>query len=441
MSIRKPCWLSALPIALLLNASVLQANEPAPEVPDNARLPLEELRLFTQVFEQIRQTYVEPIDDKTLLEHAIAGLLTGLDPHSVYLDEQAFANLQENTNGEFSGIGIEVDMEDDQVLVIAPIDNSPAKKAGIKAGDRIIKIDEHLVKGMTQAQAIERMRGPIGSMVSLTILRSGETAPLEIKLARGTIKTNSVSSRVLEPGYGYIRISQFQLDTGTQFRNNLISLMHTEKPLKGLLLDLRNNPGGLLPAAIDVADTLLDGGIVTYTKGRLSSSNHEYAASPGDITSNIPIVVIINGGSASASEIVAGALQDHQRAVILGTQSFGKGSVQTVMPISETQAIKLTTARYFTPAGRSIQAQGIKPDILVERAQITAVEPSFGIREENLIGHLENGDPSSANTPSKLDFSADNQLFEGLNVLKGAHILSRKETKADQIGDLGHKIN
>ena len=424
----------ALPLALLFLGSPLNAAEgdtqPA-EPAAKAQLPLEELRAFTQIFDHIRKSYVEEVDDRTLLQNAINGLLGNLDPHSTYLDEDAFAQLQKSSNGEeFSGIGIEVDMEDNAVLVVAPIDDSPATKAGIKAGDRIIKIGDKLVKGLNQDEAIALMRGPQGTQVMLTIVRKGAAKPLVVELTRDTIKSLSVRTRILEPGYGYIRISQFQVETGEQFRNSLLKLMGSEETFKGFILDLRNNPGGVLPAAVEVADTLLDGGMVTYTKGRLPSSNTEYEASSDDITGNIPVVVLIDGGSASASEIVAGALQDHRRAIVVGTRSFGKGSVQSVVQISETEGVKLTTARYFTPSGRSIQAKGIQPDIVIKRADIVPLEgEDYVVSESSLRGHLSNpgkDSPQSDDKDSREDIM-DNQLAEGLNVLKGVYILSRKD--------------
>ncbi|MGS2722804.1 S41 family peptidase [Porticoccus sp. GXU_MW_L64] len=420
----------ALPLALLLGGS-LNAAESQPEPAPKAQLPLEELRAFTQIFDHIRKSYVEEVDDRILLQNAINGLLGNLDPHSTYLDEDAFTQLQKSSNGEeFSGIGIEVDMEDNAVLVVAPIDDSPATKAGIRAGDRIIKIGDKLVKGLNQDEAIALMRGPSGTPVSLTIVRKGQGRPITLEVIRDTIKSLSVRSRILEPGYGYIRIAQFQVETGEQFRNSLLKLMGSESPFKGLILDLRNNPGGVLPAAVEVADTLLDGGMVTYTKGRLPSSNTEYEAGSDDITGNIPVVVLIDGGSASASEIVAGALQDHRRAIVVGTRSFGKGSVQSVVQISETEGVKLTTARYFTPSGRSIQATGIQPDIVIKRADIVPVEGAdYVVSESSLRGHLSNpgkDSPQGDDKPLSEDIM-DNQLIEGLNVLKGVYILSRKD--------------
>ncbi|UTW44350.1 S41 family peptidase [bacterium SCSIO 12696] len=430
---------AALPLALLLGGPLQAAENPeqqSDEAP-KAQLPLEELRAFTQIFDHIRKSYVEEVDDRTLLQNAINGLLNNLDPHSTYLDQDAFSQLQKSSNGEeFSGIGIEVDMEDSAVRVVAPIDDSPATKAGILAGDRIVKIDDKVVKGLSQDEAIGLMRGPRGSSVELTILRKGASGPLTLEIVRDTIKSLSVRSRILEPGYGYIRISQFQVETGEQFRNSLLKLMGSEDPFKGLVLDLRNNPGGVLPAAIEVADTLLDGGMVTYTKGRLPSSNTEYEAGSDDITGNTPVVVLIDGGSASASEIVAGALQDHRRAIVVGTRSFGKGSVQSVVQISETEGLKLTTARYFTPSGRSIQAKGIQPDIIIKRADLVPLKgQDYVISESSLNGHLSNPDKDSDQSAEK-EITADimdNQLAEGLNVLKGVYILSRKEATFDRL--------
>lgn len=411
--------------ALLLVSLALTAA--AQEEYAEARLPLDELRLFVQVFDQIRQAYVEEVDDETLLENAIEGLLAGLDPHSSYLTEETFEELQEHTTGEFGGIGIEVGMESGFVRVIAPIDDTPAQKAGIKAGDLIIKLDNQSVQGMSLQEAIELMRGPKGSPLTLTIVREGVEGPFDLKVIRDLIKVRSVRARELEPGFGYIRIAQFQIDTATQFRNELQKMLDEQKPLKGVVIDLRNNPGGILPASIDVVDAILDEGLIVYTEGRLPSTNSRHSAHSGDMLKNIPVVVLINEGSASASEIVAGALQDQSRAVVLGTRSFGKGSVQTVLPLGDGRAVKLTTARYFTPSGRSIQAEGINPDILVERAEIKVMEKRQAFKEENLAGHLVGSEDKAA--PAAQDssqFLHDNQLYEALNLLKGVAILNRR---------------
>lgn len=402
----------------------------ADDSPEEARLPLEELQLFAQVFEQIRAAYVEEIDDKTLLENAIVGLLGELDPHSAFLKEDSYKDLQEHTSGEFGGIGIEVGMEDGFIKVISPIDDTPASRAGIESGDLIIKLDNHAVQGMNLEEALNIMRGEKGSPLTLTIARENKTSPLIITVIRDIIKTASVRHKTLEEGFGYIRIAQFQANTGEEFRQSIEALQKVKSPLKGLILDLRNNPGGLLPASVEVVDAMLDGGLVVYTKGRAPSANTRFSAQAGELLQGIPLVVLINAGSASASEIVAGAIQDHRRGVIMGTGSFGKGSVQNILPLSDGRAIKLTTARYFTPSGRSIQAEGIQPDIVVERAEIRRQDSQqIGIKEADLAGHLSQGATKAhaANNPKKQrEKIKDYQLIEALNLLKGLAILSEQ---------------
>ena len=412
---------------LLITAPASFAKEEPPA------LPLDELRTFADVFSQIRVGYVEEVDDKTLLEYAIQGMLSGLDPHSVYLTADDFEDLQSNTSGEFSGLGLEVGMENGFVKVISPIDDTPAGKAGIEPGDLILRLDAHPVKGMTLNEAIEMMRGPKGSSIDLTIAREGRAQPFTLTLERDIIKVVSVRKRWLEPGYGYLRIAQFQRRTGEDLGKALDTLM--EEELKGIVLDLRNNPGGVLRASVDVVDHFLDGGTVVYTSGRLDNAETRYNATPNDATDGVPIVVLINGGSASASEIVAGALQDHRRAVVMGTPSFGKGSVQTILPLSEDRAIKLTTALYFTPNGRSIQAQGIVPDIEVERARVTAYENlPRQVSEADLSRRLENANGDTEplergnRAPNEL-LTRDNQLYEALTLLKGIHILGMYEAE------------
>jgi carboxyl-terminal processing protease len=407
-------------------------------IEDKGQLPLEELRTFADVYNQIRIGYVEDIDDSTLLEYAIQGMLMGLDPHSVYLTKEAFEGLQEATTGEFTGLGLEVGMEDGYVKVISPIDGSPAEKAGLQSGDVILKLGTVPVKGMSLNEAIDQMRGPAGSEIELTIGRPGESQPFEVTLVRDVIKVASVRQRWLEPGYGYIRIAQFQSATGKDVTQSLKKLMD-EQELKGLVLDLRNNPGGVLRSSVDVASLFMDGGNVVYTEGRLPNSDVNFDAKPEDATSGTPIVVLINSGSASASEIVAGALQDHGRAVIMGTRSFGKGSVQTVLPISDSRAVKLTTALYFTPNGRSIQAEGIEPDIEVERARVTAYDNSRRITEADLSGHLDNANGDNGKKdkkPASSLLSRDNQLYEALTLLKGLNVLGMREKKAAKTGEL-----
>ena len=419
-------------------ALALAAPLPLSAVEDQGQLPLDELRTFAEVFNQIRQGYVEEIDDSTLLEYAIQGMLMGLDPHSVYLTEDAFQSLQDTTSGEFTGLGLEVGMEDGYVKIISPIDGSPAAEAGLRSGDVILKLGNVPVKGLTLNEAIEIMRGPKGSKIELSIGRPGQSQPFEVTLVRNTIKVASVRESWLEPGYGYIRIAQFQSGTGADVRKSLEKLMSQEK-LKGLVLDLRNNPGGILRASVDVAGLFLNGGNVVYTEGRVANSDMYYDADPLDATDGAPIVVLINQGSASASEIVAGALQDHRRAIIMGTQSFGKGSVQTVLPLSDSRAIKLTTALYFTPNGRSIQAEGIVPDIEVERATITAYNTPRQITEADLSGHLDNinGNSKRKKTEASPLLTDDNQLYEALALLKGLNILGLRDRQpaAENPGD------
>ena len=352
-------WLSLTSICFSIwsSADAEPSLTEAELVADESRLPLHELRLFTQVFEQIRLGYVEEVSDTELLKNAIAGLLLELDPHSVYLDTERYTDLQESATGEYGGLGMEVGGENGLVKVISPIDDTPAAKAGIEAGDLIVEMNDTPVRGMGVQKAIDKLRGEKGTSIKLTVYREGQDGPLEFEVVRDIIKLSSVRSRFLQPGYGYIRVSQFQHSSGGDFIKNIETLKkESDGPIKGLVLDLRNNPGGLVPAAVEMAGALIDGGTVVYTEGRLPSANRSFEASAGDILEGVPVVVLINGGSASASEIVAGALQDHQRAAVIGTQSFGKGSVQTVIPLGDGRAVKLTTARYFTPEGRSIQA-------------------------------------------------------------------------------------
>src|SRR5574341_1367286 len=366
-----------------------------------AALPIEELRAFTEVFGAIKTNYVEPVEDKKLITEAINGMLTGLDPHSAYLDAEAFRELQVGTQGQFGGLGIEVGMEDGFVKVISPIEDTPAFKAGIKPGDLIIKLDDTPVKGMSLNDAVKKMRGKKGTQITLTITRKGETAPLIVTLTRDIIKVQSVKSKVIEPGYGWVRVSQFQEATAENLVKHLDALFK-QGQIKGLVLDLRNDPGGLLHGAVAISSAFLPAkSLVVSTDGRAEDARKKFYASPEDYArrgedvlkslpaaaKTVPMVVLVNGGSASASEIVAGALQDHKRAKVIGTQTFGKGSVQTIMPLGNNTAIKLTTARYYTPGGRSIQALGVTPDIVVEDPTDTLIR----VREADLQRHLENG--------------------------------------------------
>lgn len=398
-------------------------------------LPLNELRTFTDVYARIKNDYVTEIDDKKLIEYAIRGMLAGLDPHSSYLDVSDFRELQTSTSGEFGGLGIEVGMENGFIKVISPIDDTPAKRAGVKAGDIIVRLDKTPVKGLTLSAAVKKMRGKPGSDMSLTIVRKGVPKPFKIIVTRAVIKVKSVKSKMLEKGFGYIRITQFQAKTGNNVMSQARKLMKLAGgQLKGLVLDLRNNPGGVLSASVEVSDAFLQSGLIVYTKGRIRDSKQSFRATEGDVTKGTPIVVLVNGGSASASEIVAGALQDHKRAIIMGEKTFGKGSVQTILPSRNKTAVKLTTARYYTPSGRTIQAKGITPDVLVETNVKFSRRKNSGIKrlkEANLARHLLNGKeeekPGSAkklkSAKSKESLlETDYQLFEALTLLKGLNI-------------------
>lgn len=393
---------------------------------ESKSLPLDELRMFAEAYESIKQSYVEPVSDKELLQNAIRGMLSGLDPHSAYLDQSDYENLQVDTNGEFGGLGIVVGIEKGMIKVISPIDNTPADRAGIKAGDYIVRIDGTPLQGVTLDDAIDHMRGKIGTDIDLTLMREGEDKPINITLTREAIKVASVKSRMLDDGYGYLRITQFQVNTGKDLRAQ-IKKLQKQGPLEGIVLDLRNNPGGVLQAAVQVADTFIDDGLIVYTKGRLPNSKMAFTANHKTLLPKVPMVVLINGGSASASEIVAGALQDHDRAVLVGTDSFGKGSVQTVLPLADGQAIKLTTARYYTPNGRSIQAHGIHPDVIAEEATLTNVRMDKSIKERNLSGHLTNGQKDHGNGEDPLLGEKDFQLYQGLSLLKALNIVSTKK--------------
>jgi carboxyl-terminal processing protease len=389
-------------------------------------LPLEELQMFADVFNQIRQGYVESVPDSELFELAVQGMLSGLDPHSVFLEEKAYDSLQETTQGEFSGLGIEIGQDGGYITIIAPIDGSPAEDAGLQAGDVILKIDGESIRDLPVDRSVDLMRGPTGSEVLLTIGRRGTAEPFEVTVIRDVIKVPSVRSRELMDGYLWLRASQFQKDTG-QEAIAILEKSLAEASLKGVVLDLRNNPGGVLGASVDMAGAFLDGGLVVYTEGRHPQAADSYEAAAGDMLDGLPIVVLINGGSASASEIVAGALQDRRRAVIMGTRSFGKGSVQTILPISNTRAVKLTTARYYTPHGRSIQAEGIVPDIVVERAEVKSVESRRRTKEADLQGSLaaEGAADAQSESDSLTDLrNNDNQLYEALTLLRGINLMT-----------------
>ena len=394
-------------------------------------LPLDTLRIFTEVFGKVKSDYVESVEDKKLLEDAIHGMLAGLDPHSSYLSPESYKEMRIGTEGKFGGLGIEVTLENGFVKVVAPIDGTPAERAGIKAGDVITRLDGTPVKGMSLNEAVERMRGDPDSDITLTVIREGETKPLEFVITRAIIRITSVKGSMIEPGYGYVRVSQFQSGTADAVRRKLSALKkEADGKLKGLILDLRNNPGGVLNGAVSVSDLFISNGVIVSTRGRDDESRVEYTATPNDYLKEAPMVVLVNGGSASASEIVAGALQDHGRAIIMGTETFGKGSVQTILPVNNGAALKITTARYYTPNDRSIQAQGIVPDVVIEDLEITKKNSdSASLREEDLQGHLEN--ENGDNGKSKKGTAAsdgpsiddDFQLREALNLLKGVNIV------------------
>ncbi|MEI8237017.1 MAG: S41 family peptidase [Methylococcaceae bacterium] len=419
-----------------ISSTVLAQAETQTEVTAQVSdaLPLEDLKAFTEIFGRIKQDYVEPVSDKKLLEDAIRGMLSGLDPHSAYLVADEFQELKEGTTGQFGGLGIEVSMENGFVKVVSPIDDTPAQRAGIKSGDLIIRLDDKPVKGMSLADAVKSMRGAAGSKILLTIVREGLDTPLKISIIRDVIKTKSVKSKLLDKNYGYVRISSFQSATGENLKEGLAALKKENGGnLNGLVLDLRNNPGGVLNAAVEVSDAFMKNGLIVYTKGRIANSEMRFNAAPDDLIDEAPMVVLINAGSASASEIVAGALQDSKRAIIMGEKSFGKGSVQTILPTSNGSAVKLTTARYYTPSGRSIQAEGIEPDIALAQMKLEALEKSDfkPVKEADLSNHLQNAKEKAAaqteaeNKEKAAAETKDYALNEALNLLKGISIIKR----------------
>ena len=385
-----------------------------------AKETYENIEVFTNVLALVQKNYVDPVTTKQLIDGAITGMLNALDPHSAYLTPDLYKELQVDTRGSFGGLGIEITVRNNVLTVVSPIEDTPAYRAGIKPGDQIIKIEDEFTKDMPLAEAVKKMRGPKGSKIHLTLRREGRSNLLDLTLAREVIKIQSVKSHMLEKGYGYIRLTQFQERTDDDLHRALENLdKENGGPIAGLVLDLRNNPGGLLTQAVKVSDEFIDSGLVVYTDGRLESQKQKYFAHKAGGHSDFPMIVLVNGGSASASEIVAGALQDHKRALVLGTQTFGKGSVQTILPLEENAAIRLTTARYYTPNGRSIQATGITPDIVVEGAVIkTEGAPAFpSIREENLPRHFEQkGKSQPQNEAPKPD---DEESEEGSGVHEG----------------------
>ena len=398
------------------------------------QLPIEDLKIFAEIFGKIKSDYVEDIDDSQLLNDAIKGMLDGLDPHTVYLDPDSFREMNIDTHGEFGGLGLEVTMENGVIRIVAPIDDTPAHKAGLKSGDLIISMDGVQVKGLSLGESVSLMRGKPGSEIVLTIVRKDRPEPFEVTLKRAIIQLESVRAELLETGFGYVRVIQFQIGTATSLRQQLARLAREAgTALKGLVLDLRDNPGGVLDGAIQVSDTFLRDGLIVSTRGRAENSEVTFSASPKDYLNDAPLVVLVNGGSASASEIVAGALQDHGRALILGTTTFGKGSVQTILPMLNGAALKLTTARYYTPNDRSIQATGITPDVVSQPAESSQTPDGDAsrLRESDLVGHLENEleKDQNATVDPKTDrlLFSDLQVREALNILKGM-VIARQQS-------------
>lgn len=411
--------------------------------PAKDSVSLDEIRRFVSVFRAVKEGYVDPIDDETLMRAAIRGLLMDLDPHSAYLDAEQSRALNEAASGAYNGLGLEVVQQPDRsLLVVAPIDDTPAARAGIRAGDVITAIDGKAITADSVDAAIESMRGPPGTEIRLTVSREGAREPLEFTLKRETIRVSSVRVRLLEPGYAYLRISSFQNNTGLDLERKLKDLTRDNKtPLAGLVMDLRNNPGGLLNAAVESADAFLDAGVIVSTRGRLPHSRNEALAHKGDVLAGAPIVILVDGGTASAAEVLAGALRDHRRAVVLGRPTFGKGSVQTVLPLDNGDSIKLTTARYYTPSGTSIQATGIVPDVMLDNHEERWSDASYQpptLRERDLPGHLRGdseADPVTPGTPEMVPRAQeldDHGVREALNLLKGLAVFGDKAPNTPQ---------
>jgi carboxyl-terminal processing protease len=412
------------------SAQVIEPETGPAETNGPVSISFDELQLFADTFDAIRRGYVEEVTDAELFEMAVKGMLTSLDPHSAYLTDDGYSNLQESTEGQFTGLGIEIGYRGGFISIVTPIDGSPAEDAGLKAGDVILKIDGTSTQGMSTNESSTYMRGPEGTTVTLEIGRAGESQPLDIVVTRGVIDVPSVRSREIDSGYWLIRVSRFQRDSGKEVTDALLDALE-KGPVNGVVLDVRNNPGGVLNASVEMASNFLDGGLVVYTQGRHPESKTVLEAAPGELLPDVPIVVMVNGGSASASEIIAGALQDRGRAVIMGTRSFGKGSVQTVLPVSETKALKLTTSLYYTPNGRSIQAEGIVPDVVVERAQLTSLEQGRRLREADLNRSLKNTAETQASETEEMASlrEDDNQLYEAFTLLKGINVYKRIDAK------------
>jgi len=414
------------------------APEPAKKpAPAKDTVDLQDIRSFTAVYSLVKQAYVENVDDHQLMQAAIRGLLAGLDPHSEYLDRRQIDDLTEDTTGSYNGLGIEVVQIEGTLKVVAPIDDSPAERAGVKAGDTIVRIDGKLVQSDDLDGAVGRLRGKVGSEITLSVVHESQIDPVDIKLKREVIRVASVRGRMLEPGYAYVRISQFQADTGAQLHKRIDKLQKDNKaPLRGLVLDLRSNPGGLLTSAVEVSDIFLDGGIIVTTKGRLKEADLSFHAAPGDALNGAPLVVLVDNGTASAAEIVAGALKDNHRALLMGRRTFGKGSVQTVLPLDADHAVKLTTARYYTPNGGSIQAAGIQPDIALADLSLSQrdASPTQILGERDLRNHLKGTDETDTPSPARTidrDVEQDYALNEALNALKALTLRTKAPAPTD----------
>ncbi len=414
---------------------------PTPTVAESDAVDLKDIRTFTAVYSLVKQAYVDKVDNHRLMQAAIGGLLSGLDPHSEYLGKEQLADLTEDTTGNYNGLGVEVAQVDGTLRVVAPIDDSPAERAGIKAGDIIVRIDGKPVQSDDLDRAVASLRGKVGSSITLSILHAKQTVPVDVSMKREVIRVSSVRGRLLEPGYAYLRLSQFQADTGNQLRKRIERLQADNKtPLRGAVLDLRSNPGGLLTSAVEVSDEFLDSGIIVTTRGRLKESDLSFRATPGDLLNGAPLVVLIDNGTASAAEIVAGALKDNHRALLMGRRSFGKGSVQTVLPIDADHAVKLTTARYYTPSGISIQAEGIQPDIKLADLALSqrddASNLSFGERDlrNHLKGADENGGAIVTPRAADRDVEKDYALNEALNALKALALRNNRVLPAPAAG-------
>ena len=421
-----PMLRTSLCVFLMLAPLALRADEakPAPAPAAKTGVSMSDIRQFTAVFDLVKQAYVDPVDDKTMMQNAIRGMLTGLDPHSEYLDQTGMQALNEDTSGSYDGLGIEVITLNGALRVIAPIDDTPAARAGIKPGDIIVRIDGTAITADNATQAVDMLRGKAGSKVKLSILHEGASVPEDYTLTREAIRVASVRVRELEPGYVYIRVVQFQEDTGNELRSKLGKLLAKEHPLRGAVLDLRSNPGGLLTSAVEISDDFLDSGVIVTTRGRLKQADLSFNATPGDLLDGAPLVVLVDNGTASAAEIVTGALKDNHRAVVMGRRTFGKGSVQTVLPLDDTHAVKLTTARYYTPNGTSIQAAGIMPDIELANLKLSVRDaaPSVIRGERDLPGHLKGdleGEKNTDRDGASDGLLDDYALNEALIVLKG----------------------